>query len=91
MPMDIEVFVANCPLCETTLKMVNEVKGPKCSLREYDLSKKDGVALEKAKKYGILAVPTIVGNGMKIFEGVPNKKELIVCSLKHGCKGRLLQ
>lgn len=89
MPMDIEVFIAGCYLCRETVDIVNRVIGPKCSLRVYDLTKGQGA--EEAKKYGIRTVPTIVGNGRRMFEGVPEFDELVKCSLEHGCKGRLLR
>lgn len=89
MPMDIEAFSAGCPLCEATVRMVKRVMGPECTLRIYDLAKGDGT--EEARKYGVRTVPTIVGNGRRMFEGVPEFDKLIACSLEHGCKGRLLE
>lgn len=88
MPMDLELFVAACPLCETTAEMVEHIKGPQCTLRVYDLSKEQGT--KEAEKYGVRAVPTIVGNGRVMFEGVPPKEELKRCSLEHGCRGQHL-
>jgi hypothetical protein len=86
--MNIELFSANCSLCYETEQQLRRVMGPKCTLRVYDLARGEGV--EEAKKYSIRAVPTIVGNGKKMFEGVPAFEELLACSLEHGCKGRLL-
>lgn len=89
MPMDIELFVSNCHLCQKTEEMVRSVKGSECSLRIYNLAK--GQGKKEAKKHGIRTVPTIVGNGRKMFECVPDYKELVQCSLEHGCKGHLLR
>ncbi|MBI2076369.1 MAG: thioredoxin family protein [Candidatus Aenigmarchaeota archaeon] len=89
MAMNIELFVSDCNLCAKTKEMVKKVKGPKCSLKVYNLAKGEGA--EEVEKYGITAVPTIVGNGRKMFEGVPEFKELVQCSLEHGCKGRSLR
>lgn len=89
MAMDIEVFSAGCRLCEDTVRMVKRVMGPECTLRIYDLTKGEG--LEESRKYGVRAVPTIVGNGRRMFEGIPEFDELIRCSIQHGCKGRLLE
>jgi len=72
--MNIDVFSAGCYLCENAVQMVKKVIGPQCSLRIYDLTKGEGI--EEAKKYGVRAVPTIVGNGRKMFEGVPEFAEL---------------
>ena len=77
-------------MCEKTINMVKGVIGPKCSLRIYNLSEPTEQITELARKYEIRTVPTIVGNGRKMFEGIPDKEELIKCSLEHGCKGRLL-
>lgn len=87
--MNIKLFVSNCYLCDTTKKMVKGVMGPKCSLEIYDLA--DARGQSEAKKYSIRTVPTIVGKGKKMFEGVPAEEELVKCSLEHGCQGQLLK
>ncbi len=89
MPMDIEIFTGGCHLCEETVSMVKSVMGPMCSLRIYNLVKNEG--REMAENYGVTAVPTIIGNGQKMFEGKPKHSELLQCSMEHGCKGRLLK
>lgn len=89
MAMNIELFGSGCNLCNTTEEMVRKVMGPKCTLKIYNLAKGEGK--KEIKKYGIRAVPTIVGNGQKMFEGVPKLDELVQCSLEHGCKGHLLK
>lgn len=89
MAMNIELFAGNCYLCGNTEKMIKKVMGPKCILRTYRLA--EGKNRQKAEKYGIRAVPTIIGSGRKMFEGMPEYDELVKCSLEHGCKGQLLK
>lgn len=89
MAMNIELFVSGCYLCNTTEEMIREVMGPKCTLKIYNLAKREGK--QEVEKYKVRTVPTIVGNGQKMFEGVPERDELTKCSLEHGCKGRLLK
>ncbi len=89
MAMNIELFVSSCYLCNTTEKMIMGVMGPKCTLRMYNLAKGEGK--REAEKYKVRTIPTIIGNGQKMFEGVPGYDELVKCSLEHGCKGRLLK
>jgi hypothetical protein len=87
--MNIEVFSSNCFLCKETIEMVKKVIGPKCSLKTYNLV--EGQGMKKAKEYSVKAVPTIVGNRQKMFEGKPEHSELLKCSREHGCKGKLLK
>lgn len=89
MPMDIKLFVSGCYLCKTTEEMIRKVMGPECTLKVYNLAKRDGE--REAGKYGIRTIPTIVGNERKMFEGVPELDELVKCSLEHGCRGHLLK
>lgn len=56
----IEVFVAGCPLCEETARLVKDNTCPSCELTVYDLNTN---GMEKAKEYGVHSVPTIVVNG----------------------------
>ena len=88
MPMNIELFSSECFLCQKTEQMIREVMGPKCSLRVYNMAHGEGK--EESLKYQVRAVPTIVANGQKMFEGVPPFNELVECSREHGCRGRLL-
>lgn len=89
MAMNIELFASGCYLCKTTEEMIRKVMGPKCTLRIYNLAKGEGK--KEAEKYKIRTVPTIVGNGQKMFEGIPAYDELVKCSLEHGCKGKFLK
>lgn len=58
----IEVFVAGCPVCEDTVKLVKSIACPSCNIQILDMStNKD--AQNRAKKYGIKRVPTVVIEG----------------------------
>lgn len=60
----VEVFTAGCFLCEKTVTLVKNLACPNCEVTIYDL-RKEGV--EKAQKYGVSSVPTVVVDG-KIAE-----------------------
>lgn len=61
----VEVFTAGCPICEETVRLVKSLVCPRCELQIFDL--REGCATnecrEKAKQYGITAVPAVVVNG----------------------------
>jgi hypothetical protein len=57
----VEVFTAGCPVCSGVLDMVNELTCPDCDVTVYNLNKNEGI--EKAKAYGITAMPSVVVNG----------------------------
>ncbi len=56
----VEVFTGGCPLCDETVKLVKELSCPGCDVTVYDLRKK---GMDKARKYGVNSVPTVVVNG----------------------------
>lgn len=62
----VEVFTAGCPICDDTVKLVKSLVCPSCELQIYDL--REGCATnecrEKAKRYGINAVPAVAVNGV---------------------------
>lgn len=66
----VEVFVAGCPLCDETVKLVNELSCPNCDVIVYNL-KEEGI--DKAREYGINSVPTVVVNG-KILDCCARRK-----------------
>ena len=72
----VEVFTADCPICNETVKLVKELSCPSCDVSIYDL-RKNGV--EKANEYGINSIPTVVVNG-KILDcckrGKPTTEDL---------------
>ena len=69
----VEVFVAGCPLCGETVKLVNELSCPDCDVTVYNLQKE---GMDKAKEYGINSVPTVVVNG-KILECCVRRKPTV--------------
>jgi alkyl hydroperoxide reductase subunit AhpF len=67
----IEVFTAGCHLCEETLKAVREAVCEECTIIEYNIREKceSEICLEKAREYGIKAVPTVVIDGKIVLQG----------------------
>ncbi len=66
----VEVFVAGCPLCAETVKLVKKLSCPSCDVMVYDLRKE---GMDKARKYGVNSVPTVVVNG-KILDCCVRRK-----------------
>jgi glutaredoxin 3 len=72
----VEVFTAGCPLCDETVGLVKKLACPSCDVKVYNL-KESG--MDKAKKYGINSVPTVVvdGNTAECCKrGNPNEADL---------------
>lgn len=69
----LELFTADCPLCEETIEMVKNAKCDECTLIEYNLVERceDETCLAKVKKYGIKAIPSLVVDGKLAIEGKP--------------------
>ena len=59
----VEVFVARCPVCEPTLRLVRELASacPDCELTVHDLRQGGAGA---AARYGIGSVPAVVVDGV---------------------------
>ncbi|HID47100.1 MAG TPA: thioredoxin [Methanothermococcus okinawensis] len=72
----IEVFTSpTCPHCPPAKRVVEEVVaelGGGVDVEYIDVMREP----ERAIKYGIMAVPTIVINGEVAFVGAPTKEEL---------------
>ena len=68
----IEIFTADCPLCDETVQMVQELTCPDCEVSVYNLRQEQ----EKAQQYGVNAVPAIAINGRLILTGKPNLEQL---------------
>ena len=50
----VEVFVAGCPLCDETVKLVRELACSNCEVKIYDLQHQQSAAeREKIKQYEI--------------------------------------
>ncbi len=71
----IEVFVSGCPLCREAVEIVKAAMCPDCRLEVYNLLEKPEY-MEKARRYGIRALPAIVVDGEKRFEGVPRLEDV---------------
>lgn len=61
----VEVFTAGCFLCEEVLQTVRELVCPSCEVQVHDLREGCGTdeCKEKAKRYGVTRVPTVVVDG----------------------------
>lgn len=57
----IEVFIAGCPACEETVKLVNRVACPSCEVIVLDM--RDPNVAGQAKSLGIRSVPAVVIDG----------------------------
>jgi glutaredoxin len=60
----IEVFSAGCPVCDNTVKLVNDLACPSCEVNVLDM--KTPEVAERAKTLGIHSVPTVVIDGKLI-------------------------
>lgn len=65
MKRQVEVFTANCPLCDPVVKMVKELACDSCEITVYDLVKQseDETCLNKLKEYQIKKVPSVAVDG----------------------------
>lgn len=61
----IEIFTANCPVCDPVVKMVKELTCENCEVAIYDMVKQcdDKICLDKAKEYGVQRIPAVAVNG----------------------------
>ncbi len=57
----IEVFSAGCPVCDDTVKLVNNLACPSCEVNVLDM--KIPEIAERAKTLGIRSVPAVVIDG----------------------------
>lgn len=73
MPRKIEVFTAGCPICSETLEMVKKATKD-CGCQVIEKRCTDGVSFAEAESYGIKALPSIVVDGVLIYEGKPEQK-----------------
>ena len=71
-PHVIELFTVGCPLCRSTLGMVEIGKCASCILIERDLCRQDATVQSLVEEYGIQAAPTIVIDGKIKVEGKPD-------------------
>lgn len=82
MKRKIEIFTANCPICDPVVKMVNELSCGNCEVTVYDMIEQceDKTCLNKAKEYGIARIPAVAIDGKLLNcceAGAITKDELI--------------
>ena len=70
----VEIFTADCPLCDDTVKLVRELACSSCQVSVYDLREKADLA--KAEQYGVNSVPAIAVNGRLVLTVKPNTEQL---------------
>ena len=61
----IEIFTADCYICENAVKEIKTLACPNCEVKVYDLNKKCNTneCVEKAEQYGVKSVPAVAING----------------------------
>ena len=61
----VEVFTSGCFLCDETVALVKELACPNCEVMVYNLSDpcESKVCIDKAKAYGVNAVPAVAVDG----------------------------
>jgi glutaredoxin len=57
----VEIFSADCPACEETIKLVNQMACPSCEVRVQDMNQEE--TAERARGLGIRTVPAVVVDG----------------------------
>lgn len=65
MKRQIEVFTANCPVCDPVVKMIEELACGECEITTYDLVRQcdDKTCLAKMNEYNIKKIPAVAVNG----------------------------
>ena len=65
MKRNVEVFTANCPVCDPVVNMVREVACDDCEITIYDLVKQceDQTCLDKLTEYQVKRVPAVAVDG----------------------------
>ncbi len=66
MKRHVEIFTANCPVCDPVVKMIEELACGECEVTTYDLVKQcnDRTCLAKMNAYGIQKIPAVAVNGI---------------------------
>lgn len=68
----IEIFVGNCPLCEETVQLIQELTSSTYKVLIYNLQE----GLVKAQQYRVVAVPSVAVDGMLVLTGKPSRSQL---------------
>ncbi len=89
MKRQVEIFTANCPVCDPVVQMVKDLACEQCEITIYDLVKQceDKTCLNKLEEYGVKKVPAIAVNGSLLSccenRGI-SKEELIKAGIGQG-------
>lgn len=89
MKRQVEIFTANCPVCDPVVNMVKDLACDQCEITVYDLVKQceDKTCLSKLQEYQIKKVPAIAVNGKLLNccqdQGI-SKEELIKAGIGQG-------
>jgi glutaredoxin 3 len=78
----IEVFSAECAVCEDTITLINRIACPSCEVEILDMHKPE--VSKKAHRYGIRSVPAVVVDG-KLADCCtgrgPDEKQLLAAGI----------
>ncbi|MBI4468742.1 MAG: thioredoxin family protein [Acidobacteria bacterium] len=66
----IEIFTAGCPICNETVDLVMKAVAS-CGCEVIERPCTDTVCCDQARRYAITAVPTLVVDGVVVFQGKP--------------------
>lgn len=76
----IELFRANCKLCDYTENEIKKAVCDKCEIVVYRPEDCiDGSCCIKAESYGVRAVPSIIIDGNLVITGKASSKEIKKC------------
>ncbi|MBO2545325.1 thioredoxin family protein [Zunongwangia sp. SCSIO 43204] len=73
MKRQIEIFTANCPVCDPVVKMVKELSCDSCEITTYNLVEQyeDKTCIDKVQEYGVKRIPSVAVDG-KLLECCTN-------------------
>lgn len=57
----VEVFIAGCPACDPTVKLVQELACETCDVQVHHMN--DAQVAGRAREMGVTRIPTVVVNG----------------------------
>lgn len=77
----VEVFTAGCPVCDSVVKMVQDLACPSCDVHIHDLNQgcETDECRGKARKYNLKTVPAVVVDGKLVAcceNPGPNREDL---------------
>lgn len=83
----IEIFSANCPLCQKTIELVKSIACQSCDIRILDMNNND--VAKRAEELNIQSVPTVVVDGKVVgccSGRGPSKEELMKSGIGQPCE-----